>query len=86
MSRAQTNFTVRRPRRPQSVVVQAIDADLTIVVENNPAPLTVPEGSIDTILEWVSDDATRAQAALDVETGKAHARKRLVQTLTSMIE
>lgn len=47
-----------------AVSAAPVEAQAAPVVEDAPE---VPEGSIKTVLAWVGDDKTKAQAALDAE-------------------
>jgi hypothetical protein len=53
------------------------------------APVTeeivVPEGSVKKVLDWVGDDATRAQKALDAENDNADPRTSLITKLESIL-
>jgi hypothetical protein len=46
--------------------------------------ISVPEGSVKTVLGWVGDDATRAQKALDAET-KGENRSSLISKLEAIV-
>jgi hypothetical protein len=58
-------------------------------VEAPEAPVTeklvVPEGSVKKVLDWVSDDATRAKAALDAEN-KGEKRSSLITKLNAILD
>ncbi|SDN73687.1 hypothetical protein [Allokutzneria albata] len=45
----------------------------------------VPEGSVAAVLEWVGDDATRAQAALEVEQAREQPRTSLLTALEKVV-
>ena len=57
-------------------------------VEAPEAPVTedliVPEGSIKKVLDWVADDAARAQAALDAEND-GEKRSSLISKLNAIV-
>lgn len=78
------------PYAPFQVEVQNVEvaeAPAVPVAPEVPAEVleqTAPEGSIDTVLEWVGDDADRAQIALDAEKGGAK-RKTLIAKLEDVI-
>jgi len=65
-------FVVPTPAEPE-----AVEAPVT-------EEISVPEGSIKTVLAWVGDDATKAQAALDAES-KGEKRTSLITKLESII-
>lgn len=47
--------------------------------------IVVPEGSIKKVLDWVGDDATRAQKALDAENDSDETRTSLVTKLEAIL-
>lgn len=65
-------------------VVETVDAPQ----EPQEAPVTpeivVPEGSVKKVLDWVSGDRTRAQAALDAETS-GDQRSSLIAKLNAIL-
>jgi hypothetical protein len=63
---------------PVEAPVEAIEAPVT-------EEITVPEGSIKDVLGWVSEDPTKAQAALDAETSGDN-RKTLVKELKAILD
>lgn len=62
--------TVEAPQEP--VEVPVVDA------------IVVPEGSVKKVLEWVSGDRTKAQAALDVEAA-GDQRSSLISKLNAIL-
>lgn len=46
----------------------------------------VPEGSISVVLDWVGDDKSKAQAALQAEHGADKPRKTLIEKLEEIAE
>lgn len=69
--------------------VEEVKASEPAPVEKAPeapvaAKIEVPEGSVKKVLDWVADDATRAQAALDAETA-GEKRSSLISKLNSIL-
>lgn len=75
------------PPEPKPSVEEAA-ASVEAPVEAPKAPqteeLTVPEGSIKDVLNWVSDDPAKAQTALDAENA-GEKRKTLLKELNAII-
>lgn len=72
----EARFVVDAPAEPAPV--EAPEAPVT-------EELVVPEGSVKKVLDWVSDDATRAKAALDAEN-KGDKRASLINKLNSILD
>lgn len=66
---------------PTPAVEAAVEAPEAPVTEE----MVVPEGSIKKVLDWVSDDAAKAKAALDAENA-GEKRSTLIAKLESIID
>jgi len=53
--------------------------------EGTPPYGEVPDGSVETVLEWVGDDEDRASAALQVEQDKSTPRVTLINALEAKL-
>jgi len=47
---------------------------------------TVPEGTVQEVLDWVGEDKDRAQKALDAESSRDEPRTTLVSALEAVVE
>lgn len=72
-----------------SVEVAAFEVAAPVEPEAVEAPVTeeivVPEGSVKKVLDWVGDDAVRAQKALDTENASDDTRTSLVSKLEAIL-
>ena len=69
-----------------SGVLQPQDEDVEQpAVPTEPVDGEVPDGSIETVLEWVGDDEDRASAALQVEQDKSTPRVTLINALEAKL-
>jgi len=69
---------VEAPAPAEAPAVEAPEAPVT-------DKLVVPEGSIKKVLDWVSDDPTKAQAALDAEN-EGEKRSSLISKLNAILD
>lgn len=74
MSVEVASFAVPAP----AVEPEAVEAPVT-------EEMIVPEGSVKKVLDWVGDDATRAQKALDAENSSDDKRTSLVSKLEAIL-
>jgi hypothetical protein len=80
------NATVLKQAEPDET-----DTDLTqqgtaeAVIDGQQVTDTPPEGTAAEILEWVADDPTRAQAALDAENERDNPRSTLIDSLEKVV-
>lgn len=63
---------------------EVVDAPQEAVEAPVADAIVVPEGSVKKVLEWVSGDRTKAQAALDVETS-GEQRSSLISKLNAIL-
>jgi hypothetical protein len=69
---------------PAKAVASQEPVEVTTTSEetpDNPPQLQVPEGSIRELLEWVGDDTTKAESALEAEHKREKPRKSLIADL-----
>lgn len=64
-------------------VVEEVPAE-TPLEASVTAKIEVPEGSVKKVLDWVADDATKAQAALDAEIAGEN-RSSLISKLNAIL-
>jgi hypothetical protein len=82
---AQPNYPANHPAvinaEAPAATAAPVEVEAAPAVVENPE---VPEGSIKTVLAWVGDDKTKAQAALDAEK-EGQQRSTLIKELEDIL-